>query len=258
MIGGGRAIVGTTGFVGGNLRRQWSFDDFYSSRDSSTMSGRHYSLVAFAAARAEKWRANADPDADSAHISRLEDLLRSFTTDRLLLISTIDVYPRPFGVTEQDDVTDADVGQPYGRHRRRLEQTAVALHPTTIVRLPGLFGDGLKKNVIFDLLYGNQVDRLSRSASIQYYGLDHLGRDLDVALEAGLDLVNFATPPLRTSNVADLLGVTLPAADGQPGPVYDVRTIHSRLWGRSDGYLQDQDQVKKQILAFADRARRLS
>src|SRR5688500_7998318 len=127
------------------------FDDGFHSRDVDSIAGRRYSLLVCAGAPAEKWRANQDPDADRASLGRLTGALQHVQADRVVLVSTVDVYPAPIAVDESTPI-DAESGQPYGRHRLALERFVQQRFATTVLRLPGLYGPGIKKNVIFDLL----------------------------------------------------------------------------------------------------------
>jgi hypothetical protein len=68
------ALVGHTGFVGGTLLRQRSFDDLYNSRNVEALAGKTYDLVACAAAPGVKWKANQEPEQDLASIRRLRRL----------------------------------------------------------------------------------------------------------------------------------------------------------------------------------------
>ncbi|WP_321004356.1 NAD(P)-dependent oxidoreductase [Eisenbergiella porci] len=71
---------------------------------------------------------------------------------KLVLISTIDVFKSPLAVYE-DSAIDMDGLQPYGYNRRVLENWVRENYPEAlIVRLPGLFGEGIKKNFIYDII----------------------------------------------------------------------------------------------------------
>ena len=59
------ALIGYTGFVGSNLLRQRPFDACFNSSNIDQIAGRSFDLVVCCGARAEKWKANADPEATS-------------------------------------------------------------------------------------------------------------------------------------------------------------------------------------------------
>lgn len=248
-----RALIGVTGFVGGNLQRQLGFDDGYHSRDIATIAGKRYDLLVCAGAPAEKWRANQDPEGDQASLDRLIAALHTVEAGRVVLISTVDVYPVPVAVDE-DTALAADAGQPYGRHRLALERTVRARFPeTTVLRLPGLFGPGIKKNVIFDLLHGRPVDALAPESTHQYYDLGRLGRDLETALAAGLPLVNLATEPVTVAAIASAgFGLTLPPQPARAPVHYDMRTRHAAAFGGRGHYLEERAAVLAGIRAFVE------
>lgn len=148
----GRAgLVGATGFVGANLARQAPFARSYSSRDIADIAGETFDTVVCAGAPATMWQANADPRADRANLAALAGHLERARIGRLVLISTIAVYADAgAGCTEASG--DFETIRPYGRHRRELEVRLSAAFDTTVIRLPALFGPGLKKNFVFDLI----------------------------------------------------------------------------------------------------------
>ena len=133
------ALIGHTGLVGGTIARARTFDAAFRATDIDTMRGRSFELVVCAGVRAEKWKANQDPDGDRAGIAKLSDVLETVSIGHLVLISTVDAYPAPIGVDESTPI-DAAAGQPYGRHRLALERFCAGRFECTIVRLPGLFG----------------------------------------------------------------------------------------------------------------------
>ena len=246
------ALIGITGFVGGNLQQQMAFDAGFHSRNIETLAGGRYALIVCAGAPAEKWRANQAPEADQASLARLTRALAQVQADRVVLISTIDVYPSPVAVDEATPV-DAEGGQPYGRHRLALERFVQQRFATTVLRLPGLYGPGIKKNVIFDLLHGRPIDGLAPESTHQYYDLARLGQDLEIALAQSLGLVNLATEPVTVRDIAGHgFGLDLPATADRPVVHYDMRTKHAAAFGGHGHYLETRDAVLSGIRAFAE------
>ncbi|MEG2676528.1 MAG: NAD(P)-dependent oxidoreductase [Oscillospiraceae bacterium] len=145
-------LVGYTGFVGGNLAREHDFDRLYNSKNIGEAFETEQGLVVYSGVRAEKFLANSDPDADRKIIENAIDNIRRMKPEKLVLISTIDVYGNPKGVDEATPI-DTDGLQAYGRNRYMLERwVSENIEDFHIVRLPGLFGRGLKKNFIYDMI----------------------------------------------------------------------------------------------------------
>ena len=146
------ALVGHTGFVGGNLLRQMAFDDLYSSRDIGEIDGKRFDRLVVSAVPAAMFLANSRPEQDLANIRALFAHLATVEAKQVVLISTIAVYADPAAGPDEDS-GDYEQGKAYGRHRRLFETMLSERFPDLlIVRLPALFGPGLAKNFVFDLL----------------------------------------------------------------------------------------------------------
>jgi hypothetical protein len=251
------ALIGHTGFVGGTLLRQRPFDELYNSKNVEQIAGRSFGLLAVSAMPAAKWIANRDPAGDRAVLDRLAGCLRQTKADRVVIMSTVDVYPNPIGVDE-DSPIDPAAQQTYGRNRLLLEKIAAEHFPRVlVVRLPGLFGEGLKKNAVYDLLHNNDVHKIHAGGVFQFYNLDHLWRDVQTANDAELPLVNFATEPVSVRDVARAaFGLDFTIDTGQPPARYDMRTKHATLFGGRDGYLSSREQVLADLKAFVERERK--
>jgi hypothetical protein len=144
-------LVGFTGFVGSNLCGSHLFDGLFNSQNITGAFGMGPDLCVYAGVRAEKFLANTAPEKDAALISGAIENIQRIKPRRLVLISTVDVYPEPAGVDERSPVNAE--GAPYGANRYRLEQWVREHHDNyLIVRLPGLFGKNIKKNFIYDLI----------------------------------------------------------------------------------------------------------
>jgi nucleoside-diphosphate-sugar epimerase len=242
-----RALIGHTGFVGGSLRARLPFDVLVSSANVDELRGRRFGLVVCAGAPAEKWKANRDPAADLAGLERLFSVLRDLRADRFVLVSTVDVFERP---VEVDESAAADAQHAYGRHRRMLEELCAQRFGAQIVRLPALFGPGLKKNAVYDLLHDNEVEKIHPGSAYQFYDVRGLWDDAEKAHRAGIRLLHLATEPLAMGEVAArCFGRELqePAA---PPARYDIRSRHADLWGGRGGYLQSRDEVLRALERF--------
>lgn len=148
----GRAgLIGDTGFVGSELARQIPFAASYNSRTIDRIAGEQFDTLICAGAPATMWLANAQPAADLHNLHRLTSALRGAKIRRLVLISTIAVFDDPSaGYTESN--AGYESVKAYGRNRRELELHMLERYEATVLRLPALFGRGLKKNFIFDIL----------------------------------------------------------------------------------------------------------
>lgn len=252
-----RALIGHTGFVGGNLLSQGKYDDLYNSSNIGDIAGKSYDLVVSAGVKAAKWIANKEPEADRAGIATLERALEKVRAERFVLISTVDVYPRPIEVDESTPLSTTE-GQPYGRHRLELEAFVRARFPNAvIIRLPGLFGNGLKKNAIYDFLHDNRTDLIHQDGVFQFYDLDRIEADVQRCLAAGLQLVNFATEPVSVRDIARrAFGREFVNQMPPPAPRYDFRTKHASAFGRTGPYLATTDEVLTAIERFVARERK--
>jgi hypothetical protein len=147
------ALIGYTGFVGSNLLNQYEFTACYNSKNIQEIHGKDYDLCICAGVRAPKWIANEQPIKDLNDIQDLMHHLSQAEIKTMVLISTVDVYPDREDVDENTMIDDSRL-VPYGFNRRLLEKWVEQHYPEhLIVRLPGLLGQGIKKNFIRDILY---------------------------------------------------------------------------------------------------------
>ena len=165
----GKILVGYTGFVGSNLWEKGNFDKGFNSSNIEQAYGLEPELLVYAGLRAEKFLANQFPQKDLDLIEEAKKNIRLIKPQKIVLISTIDVYRTPFHVNE-DSPIETEGLQAYGYHRFLLEEWVKEYDPSAlIVRLPGLFGKGIKKNFIFD--YINRIPSMLKSDKMQELSL---------------------------------------------------------------------------------------
>lgn len=248
------ALIGYTGFVGGNILEQSNFDHLYNSKNFQDMRGESFDEMVCAGVSAVKWMANKEPDEDRKNIQKLEDVLSTVSTNRFILISTIDVYPEN---SDKDESYDCSVVQndAYGKHRLEFENFCMEQFPNCyIIRLPGLFGKGLKKNVIYDLMNHNCLEMINTASSFQYYDLSNIWSDIRRSISSDLHLVNLFTAPVKTKTIIKNFfseetfeGLGSSAANEMH---YALKSLYADIWGGEDGYIYSESQVLKQLGDF--------
>jgi dTDP-4-dehydrorhamnose reductase len=249
-----RALVGWTGFVGGELDRRIAPVARFRSTDIDQLPGTRVDEVVCAGAPAEKWKANAEPEADWANIQRLIDALDRSSARSCVLVSTVDAYSDSRRADE-DTAADTEQEQAYGRHRALLEQFVTErFEDSLVVRLPGMFGPGLKKNLVYDLIHQPEARFAHEDSEFQFYDVRDLWGHVLLARDAGLRVVNLATEPVAAARVArECFGVEYSCTD-RPVAAYDLRTRHAaELGGRSGPYLRTGDEVLAAIRAWGTR-----
>lgn len=147
-----KALVGYTGFVGSNIYAAGDFDAVYNSTNIEEAYGTAPDLLVYSGVRAEKYLANNAPDKDMEMIRQAQKNIEKIAPKKLVLISTIDVFKTPQNVDE-NSVIDTEGLHPYGYDRYQLECWVREKYPDAlIIRLPGLFGQNIKKNFIYDYI----------------------------------------------------------------------------------------------------------
>lgn len=250
-----KTLIGHTGFVGSNLLNQTTFDTTFNSKNIAESAGLATDLLVVSGAPAVKWWANQNGEADGENIQKLIASVTQIQCKKVVLISTIDVYETTAG---QDETQEPSPVQPYGLHRLQLERALQAhFSDVTVVRLPGLFGQGLKKNVIYDLAHDNQVAAVNRASVFQWYDLSRLWSDINIALSHGLKVVNLFPAPLETDTLVakffpDLRAQT--AHDEAKRAIYGHQSAHAHLFGGSDGYIQSKEEVLAGLRTYLGRS----
>lgn len=239
-----RGLIGYTGFVGSNLKEQAQFDKFYNSDNISDIEGNFFDMVVCAGVYAEKWKANKYPEKDLEGINNLLGHLKKVSAERFILISTVDVYPEPLGVDENTPICTEKL-HTYGKNRYYVEQfVRENFDNVLIVRLPALFGRGLKKNFVHDLINKEFLDYTHYKSIFQFYYLEHLWSDIRTALNNNLKLLNITSEPMAAGELAykcfhrKFKNVT------EKSPAhYDVKSRHHHLYGGENGYLYFKEEV---------------
>lgn len=246
------SLIGYSGYVGGTLLKQKSFTSLYRSTNIGDIDNQSFHTVVCAGAPAQKWIANREPEADRQKIEALIAHLRTVKCQTFILISTVDVFKSPLGVDEDTPVDEAGL-HAYGLHRRLLEKFVEEHFPNhLIVRLPGLVGPGLRKNVIFDFLNDNNLQAIDSRGVFQFYPMVNLWYDIQTALAAGLKLVHLTAGPVSVAEVSQQgFGKTFTNALANPAATYDLQTRHAQVFGATGRYQYSARETIQAVRAYA-------
>lgn len=231
-------IIGHSGFVGGHLIRQHDFMGRFNTRNIKSAAGQSFETVVCAAAPGSMMEANRAPERDRDRIDALIGQLAEIHADRMILISSIAVLAEFAG---QDDESSEAFQQTiaYGHHRRVLEKfCADHFAECLIVRLPALFGAGLRKNFIFDLLNPvpsmlTEEKREAVQAMVPKGSADTVSKVFDLDSETGLcklDRERLAADPGRRALEQALLEADMSSTQfHNPDTSYQYYDM-TRLW----------------------------
>lgn len=245
------ALIGHTGFVGSTLLKQAHFAKRYRSTDIEEIRGGDFDIVVCAGAPAQKWIANREPQEDQRKIQSLIDHLQTVTCKKFVLISTVDVFKNPVDVNENTVIEETGL-HAYGLNRRLLEKFVEHNFKNhLIVRLPGLVGPGLRKNVIFDFHNNNNLHSIESKAVFQFYPMINLWFDIQTALKAELSLVHLTAAPISVADVASQgFGIEFNQSLNNKPAFYDMQSCHAKIFGGISKYQYSARETLQAIRAY--------
>ena len=190
------ALIGNSGLVGGSLNR--GFTEQFTSKNIQQLSGQ-YDIVVVAAPSAVKWQANKNPKEDLDQIKKLVNVVNTCEIKTLVHFSTIDVYSQHQLTNGADEAVQPLADCHYGANRFFAENAWKAKQ-VKIIRLPGLFGTNLKKNIIFDLMNGKNP-KINLDSKYQWLNLSELDSILEFCLSTDGDTLNIAPEPISNKEL---------------------------------------------------------
>lgn len=238
-------LVGYTGFVGSNISKV-GITDFINSSNILEFENQKFDRLIIAAGDARKWYANANGYVDLIHISKLFIALSRIICDHVVLISTVDVYQQVHGGYVNES-TEFYSDAPYGRNRLMLEEL-IKLHfkKTHIIRLPGLFGQGMKKNLLFDLINNreDQIKTYNPLSEFQFINLIRLTSFVNMVIEDNIPLLNLNSVPIRVADLCQLFRRNKDLLSQEnPHVKYDVKTQYTM-----SGYWFTQEEIFNDLI----------
>lgn len=145
-------LVGSTGFVGTNLVRTNKFSSLYHRTNVQEAYGSNPDVLVYAGVTGTKFLANKYPEKDLETVNNAIVNIKNINPQKLILISTVDVNGNL--CSDERQMIEKSMFGYYGNHRLMLEKWVQSnISDYNIIRLPAIYGFGLKKNFVYDLIH---------------------------------------------------------------------------------------------------------
>lgn len=215
-----QVIIGNTGLIGKTLCEKEQFDMMFNSKniqDFELLCPDNCDLY-LCCLPAEKWKINLNPFDDIKNIINIVNIIRNKKFNNIYLFSTIDVYSGSLPMSNES-TTPPVLSLDYGSNRRMFEIIVgkeLTFNSLKIIRLPGLYGKYIKKNILFDILNDNNLDKININSSYQWYNLEDLSQDLSIIKDSKDNIFNLFPEPVNTSDILSSIGVGELGFFGEP------------------------------------------
>lgn len=233
-------LLGGNGFVGSAYRR-WFEEQGIShvilTRDNySDYVGAECDLFINANGNSKKFLGTKDPAADfAASVTSVRQSLIDFRCKKYVFLSTSDVYPdcsSPASTLEDCSLSVAQQS-PYGFHKHLAELCVQhASRDWLIVRQGGFVGPGLRKNAVFDVLYGERL-WVHPDSRFQYISVDDSARavcdlvDRDISNQI-VNLTSMGTIAVR--DIMHMAGRSVQSDDALNPVRYEISVAKAQQW----------------------------
>lgn len=244
-----KSLIGNTGLVGQTIQKFEKFDSYYNSKNIDALKevkkdGDELFLTCLPAT---KWMVNKNLKEDMDNIYKIINIISGPQYSKVTLISTIDVYnDSPLGV---DETYSPNINKlSYGNNRYIFElmvKEYIKTDNLKIFRLPALFNNLIKKNVLYDLIHNNNVDQINQNSVFQWYNLDKLWSDIHKYSKEYPDetIFNLFTEPVHTSDIIELFPQHVGKVQSGSKIIYNYQT-------KFGGYIDSKNNVLSEIKKF--------
>lgn len=198
---------------------------------------------------ATKWLVNKNIQEDLNNILKITNAINQIRFHKIILISTIDVYCES-PIHSDEDVFPLIKTLNYGSNRYLFEmliRKTFTYNDLKIFRLPSLFGKHIKKNIVYDLLNNNNIDKININSSYQWYDLNDLVNDINyLSYEFPKSTIfNLFSEPIETSDLIKNIFEVKNITNNENRIEYNYKTKFNNT-----GYIQSKDLVIEKLMRF--------
>jgi len=249
-----KLLIGNTGLIGTILKDSIDFNYEFNSKNLNKLLDLDIDFsqadLYLCCLPATKWKVNEDPYNDLENIFNILSIISKKEYKNIILYSTIDVYTD--APLEVDESYNIKVSSPnYGVNRfifEKLISSILKFDKLLILRLPALFGNHIKKNILFDLLNNNEIDKINYNSTYQWYNLNDLAHDTMncLNLNGKQILINLFSEPVETSDILKLFDINKSKVDSKSKNI----TYNFRTNSNPTKYVKNKKQILLEIEEF--------
>tara|TARA_Y100001970_G_scaffold294326_1_gene450609 strand:+ start:9562 stop:10332 length:771 start_codon:yes stop_codon:yes gene_type:complete len=245
------AVIGFTGFVGSNICANMKFDNYYNSKNIKELMNNSYDLLISCGLSGTKYKINKNPDSDLENIQIQKNILKSTKIKKIIHISSIDIYDQKINVNENTKPNEFKLDH-YGKNRYEFEKFIINnFENYHIIRLPMLFGEGLKKNVLYDLLNNQFINGINYNSVFQWYNPKNLSKDFKLITNNNLKIVNLISEPLEIKSLVDRFFLDKRKLMTQNNLIKtNVKTIYSDIFSDTSGYAYSKKTISLNLDSY--------
>lgn len=227
-------VLGGNGFVGSgfvrHLHAQGMAVTVVDRTNYNQFIGAECDILINANGNSKKFLAKDDPKGEfQASVASVRNSLVDFKFKKYVYLSTSDVYPDCSSpeLTREDAPLNVAEQSPYGFHKNLAELCVQhGARDWLIIRQGGFVGEGMKKNAVFDVLYGDKL-WVHPESRFQFINTDDSARLVMELIDNGISnhVLNLtATGTISVQEIMQLAGRTVPH-DAKAKPVcYEIST----------------------------------
>ena len=227
-------LLGGNGFVGSayaRLLQQTGNEVVVVGRANyGDYSGGSCDVLINANGNSKKFLAKENPKEDfQASAASVRNSLVDFKYGKYIYLSSGDVYPDCTSpeLTREDVPIDVTRQSPYGFHKYIAEQCVQHAAPDwLIVRQGGFVGPGMRKNAVYDILFGDKL-WVHPDSAFQFIGTDNSARLVMELAASGVrnEIINLtARGTISAREIMRLAGRQIPAEEKAVPLRYEMAT----------------------------------
>lgn len=227
------AIVGHTGFIGTELKKIIKRPKCFSSKNINRLY--HYDIknLFIAAPSSIKFAALQNIEFDLNSIKTLILILNKTKIKKIYLFGTIDAVNFE-NVTNENSKTNLISCNSYGFYRGLFEKFCLNNFDTTVLRLPVIFNNDIKKNFLFDIRRKNFNFLPNPNSKLQFYNIDNLKEDLKIIKKKKIKKINLVSQPIKIDEIYKRYLKKKIKFENKSIITHNLNSIHSKYWGNKN------------------------